>query len=371
MLLKSFRHYFFDKMRWLYYLLFNERHKMNMRRYYKSDNKKPYLAIMREKRELRKYWGCVPMQYYTHDFYLRDCPLTIDQMKDFIPGYFFYKVLYPKYDNIKKAASILSDKIVMSSVFKGLSIPSSNVAFYIIEGRVLKDGIVINIESEFYSMLDGLGVEKVFIKPADGEGGKGILIARKDAAGCFCCDGVKLNIKFLTKLTGDYLVEPCIKQIDYLNTIYSNSVNTLRVITKRSGDGVSIVAITLRMGNSGREIDNGSAGGFLIGIDPATGKSIHPYASYEYGAERIYTHPDSGFKFSELQIPNWDRYINQIESVSNNMFFINLIGWDVALTKEGILCIEANTLFGIDHTQSGVGGIKDLLMDEEPDRYYI
>ena len=87
--------------------------------------------------------------------------------------------------------------------------------------------------------------------------------------------------------------------------------------------------------------------------------TVREYATQEYGLERFYEHPDSGFKFKQLKIPNWLAVKSQVIELANKNIIMNLTGWDIAITQNGILVIEINTLFGIDGLQSSLGGLRD------------
>jgi len=338
-----------------------------MARYKNSKNKKDKFVIKKEMNELKKYWGDIPLQYITHDFYDKKCSLSIDEMKEYIPGYFFYHVIYPKYDDIKKTSALVEDKIKAYFLFSELGYRIVKPLF------VTEEGCFDPVDSEFLddnnllTWLSKSASSKLFIKPVGGRGGKGIIIARR-VNDNYYVDGKAVNLDFLSTLKGRYIVEPGIKQSSYVSSVYSNSVNTLRVITKRSKKSgeIHIIAITLRMGCSGREVDNSSQGGLLMGIDIDTGHSTNGYAVYEYGSERFYQHPDTGYNFSGFNVRNWTEFKRELMSIAKNMKAINLAGWDIAITDDGPLVIETNVQFGLDHTQSGVGGLKKHFIDGTP-----
>lgn len=352
------KHKFTEKIRCFYLVNFNYRYKSNMLRYKLSDNKKNKKQIKNEIFELKKYWGCFPLQYFNHDFYSNDCELTIDEMKSFIPSYYFYRIIFPQYDDSKSLLNIVEDKIVMDILFEGLGFPKANViikkkAHYLFNSN----GVSIASDALLKEILN-FSTNKLFIKPKNGRGGSGILIAKRDGD-CFKVNNESFNTNFLKSLKGDYVIEEAIKQRDSITAVYPYSVNTLRIITKRNSDGlIEIVATTLRMGAKGSEIDNTSAGGLVIGIDFLTGCAFRDYATHEYGLERFYQHPDSGFLFKNLLIDDWlDIKFKIVELASKNII-LNLTGWDVALIEKGIVIIEVNTLFGIDGLQSALGGLE-------------
>ena len=303
---KRYKHFIFDHIRYLYYAIFNDKHKLNMRRFKKCDRLKPRSQIKTEIKSLKDYWGCLPMQYYTFDFYSSDCKLSLEEMKDYIPGYFFYKVLYPRFDDIAAAFSTLENKYETNCLFRKIGIPINRFLFLKKGDFLLTANSEIVNQEKFDNAIDALKCNKIFVKPINGRGGKGILIAHRCNDMNYTIANTILCYSFVKSLSGDYLIEPAINQIDYLNNIYPHSVNTLRAITKRNETGkVTLVGVTLRMGNCGREIDNGSAGGFLIGINLETGTPLRDYASYNYGTEKFYSHPDTGFVFADIQVPNW------------------------------------------------------------------
>ncbi len=354
------KHKILEKLRSIYTLWFKQNFKANMLRYKQSTTKKDKAVIRFEIKSLKKYWGCFPLQYFNHDFYSTNCSLTLHEMKKFIPSYYFYKIIFPQYDDSKALLNIVEDKIVMDVLFDGMNFPTANViakkkTHYIFNSK----GIVLNNDS-FEELLSSSHSAKLFIKPANGRGGSGILIAKKqDDVYKIKGSDLELNFDYVSKLKGDFVIEEAISQHLDIEAVYAHSVNTLRVITKRNTQGqVEIIATTLRMGSKGSEIDNTSAGGLVIGIDLLTGHAFRDYATQEYGLERFYEHPDSGFKFKNLKIPNWLNIQNEILELANENIILNLTGWDIALTSTGIIVIEINTLFGINGLQSALGGLE-------------
>ena len=154
----------------------------------------------------------------------------------------------------------------------------------------------------------------------------------------------------------------------YVSSVYPNSVNTLRVITKRDlkTNIVDIIAVVLRVGTCGRELDNACQGGLLLGIDIATGVPVTGNAVFEYGSEYFKEHPDTNYKFSNFAIHEWSDFKDKILIIANRMHHINLAGWDIAITDDGPQVIEVNVLFGLDLLQSSLGGLKKYFISDSP-----
>lgn len=366
MKLKKIKHVLLDHIRFYYHLLLNERMIINIKRFKYSKNKKISSTINKELKELQNYWGCIPTQYYTHDFYSKCNTFEPEEIKKYIPSYYFYKVIVPQYDNVNSVIPIVEHKIKMTQYFKEIGLKHSNVI-------IAKSGnklITINnkelSKKSIDNILNSLSCERLFIKPALGRGGKGIVIAKKQREG-YLFNGKIINYDYLSSLKGDYVIEPGIKQHPYIANIYHKSVNTIRAITVRHDDGrVELIAATLRMGVGGKEIDNGSLGGIMIGVDLSTGKSLRPFATYSIGTEKFFHHPDSGFDFSSFQMPNWDEIKDDIIHSAERLTLLNLAGWDIAVKDSDIEIIEVNTLFGIDLTQASVGGVRDFFLQGDP-----
>lgn len=367
----SSKHKLMDLMRFLYHLLTDRRVQQDLKRYWLAKNKKDKAIINDELKELKEYWGFLPLQYFTHDFYSINCELTLNEMKSYIPGYYFYKIIFPRYDDVKIIIPIIENKISMNKLFKKSGIERSTVLF-IKESGVFKsfDGDVL-LEKALIDLIKNQKCKKLFIKPVSGRGGAGILIAHRNNDGQFSLDDLIVDANFLKDLSGDYIIETAIEQLEYISNIYPHSVNTLRAITKRDSTGnVGLVAVTLRMGVHGSQIDNSHAGGILIGVNLETGSAFRDYATYEYGSEKFYNHPDTGFKFSDLNIPNWSEVRQHVINSAEKLKDINLVGWDVALVDGGVVMIEVNTLFGLNHTQAGIGGLEQFFITGSPMEYF-
>ncbi len=193
-------------------------------------------------------------------------------------------------------------------------------------------------ENEFISFMQGR--EAVICKPLDACCGVGI---------------EKLYVKDFSSLSDMYnylrdrnagLVEEVVIQHPAMSKINDSSVNTIRVYTVLY-EGVSNVAYAcIRMGNSDRPVDNINAGGMYSPVDLQTGK----ISCVAYDKNRnVYTeHPRSGCPLVGYQIPFWDEAMELCRKAAYKVPQMGYVGWDVAITENGPLFIEANNLPGHD-----------------------
>ena len=94
------------------------------------------------------------------------------------------------------------------------------------------------------------------------------------------------------------------------------------------------------------EPNNINAGGMYSPIDLETGK----IACAACDKQRIVyeRHPRSGCLLKGYQIPYWNKVMDICREAAHKVPQMGYIGWDVAITKDGPLFIEANNMPGHD-----------------------
>ena len=159
---------------------------------------------------------------------------------------------------------------------------------------------------------------------------------------------------------GKYLAEEFVESCEELAVFHPSSLNTLRVITFRCGERFEVFGGGLRVGNNGLHVDNAHGGGIFCEINPADG-----------------THPMTGVKFRETQIPYWEEIIELCREASQELPCLRVVGWDVAILPDGRLeLIEGNHNPGMNIVQAPAKhGVRDrfaaMLLDYygDPEQY--
>lgn len=364
---------------YLYYILkkrSEKAHRAYYRDYYKNytdafercDQKKAPGVIRREMKALEKYWRVDPVHYYRYGFYRRDCALTLEQMKEYVPDFFAYYLVFPM--SFKDRNMLCEDKQLMYAVNKGLGIRQPKTLFFIRGGRMLSEELNPLDLSACREILAASKADKIFVKPTFGVGGKGIQVFnRRENGFSDPLSGERLDAEFLFGLAAEeYVVQEGVRQHPGMNEFYPHAVNTFRVITRCENGRADIVLTLSRMGCGGRQVDNASSGGVYVKINALTG---------ELGAEAIAdtretftAHPDTHRIFAGSRIPMWDQVREFAISVAEKYAPIKYVGWDVALSEEGPLLIEGNNGPSIEITQDLYGGIKKYLDIDCPDDYW-
>ena len=172
---------------------------------------------------------------------------------------------------------------------------------------------------------------RLVAKPPRLSGGHGVRLVTAPSI-----DEWKETIKSLK----GFVVEEPIEQDAFMARWNSSSVNTIRINTILRNGEVTQFAPFLRTGREGCFVDNGAQGGIFASIDPDTGTIISD--GYDESATAYTSHPDSGVPYKGIKIPQWDELLALTESMALSMPDMVYIGWDMALTDQGWVLIEAN-----------------------------
>ena len=122
-------------------------------------------------------------------------------------------------------------------------------------------------------------------------------------------------------------------------------MNTVRIITFFHNNKVYALSSIIRIGASGSNIDNASAGGIFCGIN--NDGYLKNIAYNDYG-DIFRVHPTTNAVFSEHYIPKYTELVALSERLHNRLVdFSKLISWDFAIDESGEpILIEVNATRG-------------------------
>lgn len=183
----------------------------------------------------------------------------------------------------------------------------------------------------FRRNLDGLST--LFVKPLDQTQGKGI---EK-----YTCGGMLRNRSLYKKFMSldPSIAEEYIHQHPKMAELSPSSVNTVRLTTLYKDGICHYLYSVLRMG-SGSVVDNFHAGGIAASVDVHTGRVSTDAVNLE--GEVFSVHPVSGIVIKEFEIPHWDQILEVARQAASRIETVRLVGWDFAITADGIELIEGN-----------------------------
>lgn len=179
-------------------------------------------------------------------------------------------------------------------------------------------------------------------------------------------DTTKLNIdEFLLFNSliskGKTILEEPIIQGSEMNRLNFSSVNTIRCITLVKNNEIKIPYCFAKIGREGAFIDNGAAGGILVGIDCENGVFATDGID-EFGRKYV-VHPDTGMKLKGFQVPEWKDMLEICKEMAEKKSSVKFIGWDMAYSNKGWVVVEGNNLSEAIGPQSTFGrGIKSDIL---------
>ena len=136
------------------------------------------------------------------------------------------------------------------------------------------------------------------------------------------------------------ICEECIVQHPDIAAFNPSSVNTIRVQTLVENGKCHHLYAGFRMGR-GALVDNFHAGGIIASIDVKTG--ITCMDAIDLDGVHYPVHPESKLPTLGFQIPHWDKVLEMTENAALRLENVGLVGWDVAITRDGPCLVEGNS----------------------------
>ena len=235
--------------------------------------------------------------------------------------------------NDTNAALAIDDKNMYDMYFHDVNMPKT-------VGRIINRSY---FDNNYHTIsIDSL-IERcllakhVIMKPSVGSmAGHGIIFWNED-------EGVEVLKKFLLK-HDNYIIQELIHQHEEINKIYSQSVNSIRIVTCNFMGKTEVLSAVIRIGQGGNKLDNASQGGLFCGINEDGTLKRFGYSKY---GETCTVHPQ-GAVFAQCRIPNFDKCKELVINLSNRFLRISkLISWDLAVDENGEpTIIEVNLCYG-------------------------
>ena len=270
----------------------------------------------REKDAIKELWGNWGGKYWSFQFYKSFCgTFNVQYVPD---DYYDYAehVL-----NLRWAAFFLQHKCMLKYLLPAANRPKPIVQK--IDGHYVTEDNEEMTQNEALSLLKK---QSVFIaKDALGPGG-GKRVCKVDLQK----DGVE-ELNDILKWH-DITFEEIVVQHEFMDRLNPDSVNTIRFVTLNINQRCSVLSAFVRMGAQGSFVDNLSGGnGVLVGVNQdgmfnAFGVDKHFAKQYQ---------SPTGVSLEGLQIPDYEKIKSKITAFHQHIPFANLIGWDIAIDKNG------------------------------------
>ena len=184
----------------------------------------------------------------------------------------------------------------------------------------------------------------IFVKPVDSFGGLGIekktIQEETDLEALY--DSLISN--------GQLIAEEQIHQHHEMDRMYSGSVNTIRIVTLLvNGESRHVYSI-FRVGSGNGVTDNATSGGIYTWVDGDG--TLHLPLYHEKSGTYYDVHPVSGVTVDGFKVPMYQEAVEFCLRAAKEEPHLGYIGWDVAVTEDGPVMVEANIMPGNDMAQN-------------------
>ncbi len=200
----------------------------------------------------------------------------------------------------------------------------------------------------------------LFAKPAQGVGGHGIEFWTHEGGVYTSQEGVELTAEVLVdhlaalSESTDYLLQPRLRNHPALAVLSSGGLCTVRVVTAMEGprSEPEVLVTVLRMAASSSTVDNFGEGGLAAPVDPATGV-LGPAVkkALAEAAVDFTVHPTTGHPIEGSRVPLWDEVTALARRAHQAFPHLLVVGWDIAVTTEGVVVVEGNSRPGSNLSQ--------------------
>lgn len=327
----------------------------------KDKNRKNILRIIREFIVISVKRKCFPTHYFSSFIYRKG----IDNYLDYITN--GEAKLIDQHAHCGATYQLLDNKLLLQEHFLKLGVPMpAKVAFnykhlWFIEKERNISRIEIRTISEFIDLLSHLfkitDFNEIFAKPIISYGGMGAVKISRSMISTNSNERIKIIFNLIN--TSCYILQESINQHPEMSKLNPSSVNTIRLATFNTlGAQPELISAFLRMGRAGNIVDNVMAGGLFISVDLDTGKlKDYGFTELEHGGEIYSHHPDTGAEFRNFTIPYFQE-VKRIALKAATLISSKLVGWDIAITSNGPLLIEANHSIHLGVLDAAYGGLR-------------
>lgn len=312
------------------------------------DSHKCYLKILWEVGHLRCSRGFHLMEYHDFEFDKKSGEY-IDSFLNGKEQIYFLRLLNPR-----KYYSLARNKYLTHVVLDSLGITKKARLFcyYNPQLRVWNQKCVAFDVKSTLRVIRSQGITSCVIKTTESSHGDNVWVIkdihyRDDDAVLIRFDNKELLLSNV--LDKEPLIfESTISQTKQLSAFNPSSVNTVRFMTTLFPNGEArVIATFIKIGRSGRCVDNAGEGGNVDAcIDVETGMICN---TIEFNGFRnvikIEKHPDTGVLIEGTIVENWDNIKKEVIKFQQAFPFVKAAGWDIALTDEGPVIIEVNDMW--------------------------
>jgi hypothetical protein len=279
--------------------------------------------------------------------------------------------------NHQQCRSMTNDKSIFHKYCTMLNIPTPNMyaAIYPQKSGWTYEGKYLRSQAEWAYFIQNQLPQEFVIKPMTGTRGKAIQIFEREGTNFYEISSRMTYTAndLYTSMTkskkyDSYIIQERVYNHDDIRRINnSNFLQTLRIVSVIDKNGrVKVPFATLKVNNSDYPADNyyhGITGNYCCLVEVESGKITECYIDTDsgYGPKLFEIHPETKVKLKGYQLPYWDQVLSVIKDAAQKFTPPRSYGWDVAITQDGPLVIEANMNYFYFR---GMGSLQKVLIQD-------
>ena len=188
-----------------------------------------------------------------------------------------------------------------------------------------------------------------YCKPNGGGSGRGIgRLWKNDKNICWNNEVITDVKEFICSLEANgagYIIQRRFMQKGFSNNVNPDTLNTIRMVTMMSPTTHEpfLAWAFHRFGRKGAFVDNVAQKNMFCPIDVKTGiidKVITPPTEGKLGI--LDKHPDTDVQLKGIKIPHWEKLVEHVFTLSKQLPFMPLCGWDIILSDDEFIMQELN-----------------------------
>lgn len=251
--------------------------------------------------------------------------------------------------------AVVTDKFIMSTVFKSAGIPHPET--YAVACRFPRNcgtTPMITSSEELCMFIRQEISYPFFCKPIKGGSARGCNRVESKNPGTdtvVLADGSELEVEDFVRQLDDptgwgYIFQEAVKAHPQTREICGAAVSGCRVVMLLDDDGAYPFRVTWKVPAGGNYTDNyvhGEAGNLLADIDLDTGVAVRVVSGSGMNLRIDPRHPDTGAKVLGVTLPDWEKLTVQMRDAALAFPGFRIQHWDVGLTAKGPIVYELNT----------------------------
>jgi hypothetical protein len=233
------------------------------------------------------------------------------------------------------------------------------------------DGYPLRNADDIAGWMTRSGIQEVVFKPVEGEQGRMIYVMTackpSEPSSFISIDGQEYTPQRLAAVFSNpeaqftahrsgperqmFLLEQRLhSHSDIVEITGSETICCLRLVTLLTRDGrVEIIANYFKIQPRNTATDNLDEGGdvMYVPVNEKNGVLERGCFYKRKDRTRYKQHPDGGKEFFGCTLPLWDEAVSLVHRAARAFPWARTVGWDIAMTNDGVYLIEGNVRYGM------------------------